>query len=308
MALSKTRTIEKVVKRNGEIVPFDEEKIAAAVGKAFQATNTLGNGSVQIIADIVSEELEKKYSGIRNPSVEEIQDLVEETLMREGFTKVAKAYILYRAEHAKTREARKAVLGSEKEFTSKVSLNALRVLKDRYLLKDNDGNVIETPDEMFWRVANNISLADKNYGSSELQAKQTAQQFYDLMSSLKFLPNAPTLYNAGTRLQQLSACFVIPINDDIRSIYMGLLHQAIIPQSGGGTGFSFSRLRPKGSMVKSTKGVASGPVSFLKVYNASTQQIKQGGKRRGANMGVLRVDHPDVMEFINCKEKNDEIT
>ncbi|MFA4907725.1 MAG: adenosylcobalamin-dependent ribonucleoside-diphosphate reductase [archaeon] len=302
-----TAGILKVEKRDGRIIAFDEARISRAIGRAFADEGMEDNGNVQIISNFVLSELEKKFAE-KIPSVEEIQDIVEETLMRKGFTKVAKTYILYRAEHAKTRETRKAVVGTTREFESKVSLNGLRVLKERYLLKDDSGRVVETPDEMFMRVANNLAIADTNYGSSEVEMKKTAGKFYSLMSSLKFLPNAPTLYNAGTKIQQLSACFVLPIEDDIRGIYTTLLNQAIIHQSGGGTGFDFSRLRPKGSIVRSTKGIASGPVSFLRVYNASTQEIKQGGKRRGANMGILRVDHPDILEFINCKEKNTDIT
>lgn len=184
----------------------------------------------------------------------------------------------------------------------------MKVLQNRYLVKDNQGKVIENPTEMFWRVAKNLAKAEEKRGAGHLEVLNTANEFYDLMTSLKFLPNAPTLYNAGTQMQQLSACFVLPIEDSIESIYDALKYQAIIHASGGGTGFSFSKLRPRGSMVQSTKGIASGPISFLKVFNASTEEIKQGGKRRGANMGILRVDHPDILEFIQCKTKDGNIT
>ena len=187
-----------------------------------------------------------------------------------------------------------------------LSENAVKVLKARYLLKSADGkNVVETPEGMFRRISRNIASAEKIYNDD---FDQTEEKFYQVLSSLKFLPNSPTIMNAGKAAGQLAACFVLPVEDSMKSIFDTLKHAALILQSGGGTGFSFSRLRPKADIVKSTGGVASGPVSFMKIYNTATDVIKQGGARRGANMGILRVDHPDIVEFIRLKRKSGELT
>ena len=188
----------------------------------------------------------------------------------------------------------------------RLSENALKVLKKRYLKKNSQGKVIENPSGMFHRVANHVAQSENRFRKGK-SAEDTAAEFYEMMAGLEFLPNSPTIMNAGKDLGQLSACFVIPIGDSLDSIFQAVKNTAIIHQTGGGTGFSFSNLRPKDDRVSSTGGIASGPVSFMKVFNTGTEVIKQGGTRRGANMGVLRVDHPDILEFIWAKDNPQEL-
>lgn len=350
----------KVIKRDGRIVDFDKNRIIEAIWKAFRATGLADRALVERLGDEVVKILDDKFGLKYTPHVEQIQDAVEETLVKHGLYEVAKAYILYRRKRSEIREF-KRMLGVVDDM--KLTVNAITILRSRYLMKDEKGEVCETPRQMLIRVARYIGLVDAFYWSDvyDRTGRQPIRQAYEfqyrpsielsgyeldmmkrlynrlgkegkmkvefekLLSMLKerwndlyenvidvffqvmanryFLPNSPTLMNANAPLGQLSACFVLPIEDSIESIFESLKNTALIHKSGGGTGFSFSKLRPKGDLVKSTSGVASGPVSFMRVYDVATEVIKQGGKRRGANMGVLRIDHPDVIDFIYAKSE-----
>jgi ribonucleoside-diphosphate reductase alpha chain len=299
--------IKSVIKRNKERVPFDQDKIVSAVSKAFgnvypmKSNEEMVAAAKEAVIDIVAE---INKVGNEEMSVEEIQNVVETALMKKN-PEVAKAYILYRDKRSQIRKF-KASLGIA-EDNLKIPLNSLMVLAARYLLKDANGKIVESPEQLFHRVSTAIASQEKKYGRSEEEIAKLSAEFYDAMTNFRFMPNSPTLMNAGTPMGQLSACFVLPVGDSIPEIYDAIKYQAIIHQSGGGTGFAFSRLRPSGDIVKSTGGVSSGPLAFMKVFNASTEQIKQGGKRRGANMGILRIDHPDILDFIVSKENESEM-
>lgn len=293
-----TKTLAQIKKRDGRIVAFEKEKITQAIFKAAESVGGSDRNKAEELAAKVSAFLE---SGIQNiPTVEQVQDAVEKVLIKNDHAKTAKAFILYRQRRKELRESKDALLDG-RTTSLKMSINSLRVLRERYLKKDLKGSIIENPEEMMLRVAHNVALPDEKFGQD---VNKTEKEFNEMLCNFEFVPNSPTLMNAGNELQQLSACFVLPVGDSMEDIFDAVKYTAIIHKTGGGTGFSFSRLRPKNDIVKSTRGVASGPISFMKVFDAATDVIKQGGKRRGANMGILRVDHPDILEFITMKEDN----
>jgi len=295
-----TSELKTLTKRDGRIVPFDISKITNAIFRAAQSVGGKDEELAKILAEEVIERLTKEYK-LKNPTVEDIQDAVEKTLIEKGHAKTAKAYILYRYKKNEERQRRALIMGQTSSQNLEFTNEALKILERRYLLKDQNGALIETPKQMFERVARNIAKADALYKATKEQIKQTEEQFYEMLATLRFLPNSPTLMNADTPNQQLSSCFVLPIEDTMESIFGTLKNAAIIHQHGSGTGFSFSRLRPTRDIVQQNLGVAAGPVSFMRVYDAALEAIKQGGVRPGANMAVLRVDHPDIIRFIESK-------
>ncbi|MDW8034411.1 MAG: adenosylcobalamin-dependent ribonucleoside-diphosphate reductase [Nitrososphaerota archaeon] len=374
---------KKVVKRDGRIVDFDPMRIKNAVAKAMTSMKKYDENTLEKVVDYVLNVLNKKYEEGKVPHVEEIQDIVELALVKFDLYEVAKAYILYRKERERIREEKKTLL--QKDFVDEVekefSINAIRLMVNRYLLKDENGKLMETPKQMFQRVAMTIVIPDILYDpkifhkdgglpvfpKEDFDAKSHANKiglgkngngysatwneyhlermkalydelnsqgkmkvswsdflkmlssgefenyyenfetYYRLMVSKKFMPNSPTLFNAGTRLGQLSACFVLDIDDNIESIMNAATQAAIIFKSGGGVGINYSKLRPSGDIVSSTSGVASGPVSFMRIIDTITDVVKQGGKRRGANMGILEIDHPDIESFITSKSERGKL-
>jgi ribonucleoside-diphosphate reductase alpha chain len=289
-------TMTLVRKRTGELVAFDAEKITFAIEKAMLALGLRNRNKAEFLSRIIVESLNSRQSifidGI--PSIEQIQETVEDVLEQRE-KRVYKAYSLYRRSRGIAREIKQYFRIHD---DLKLDVNALKVLEERYLLKNEAGEIIETPTQLFKRVAKTIAEQDRLYGKDPTK---TEEEFFTVMRNLEFLPNSPTLMNAGTKLGQLSACFVLPIEDSLEGIFTTLKNMALIQQSGGGTGFSFSRLREKGAIVKSTKGVASGPISFMRIFDSTTDVIKQGGKRRGANIGILQCTHPDILDFVTAK-------
>ena len=292
--------INKILKRDGREVEFSRSKLAGAIWKAGQETREFDEKEAKRLAEITTALIEKSLKDKETITVEKVQDFVEQVLMAAGHYQTAKAYILYRAARSEERRVER-IIGVKDDLN--LTPNQLKVLRNRYLLKDEDGRVIETPSEMFRRVAKNLAIVE-----TANKRKKIEDEFYEVMSRLEFLPAGRTLNNAGTPQSQLANCFVLPVEDSMEGIFDAVKWMAMVHQRGGGTGFNFSKLRPKGDVVtKSTGGFATGPVSFMKVFDIATRQVMQGGKKRGANMGILNVDHPDILDFISAKSERGEI-
>lgn len=291
--------VTQVLKKDGSVAVFEQQKLMKSIENTLteaKAKNAQSNAK-KYTQEVISV-LEKNFGKEVVPTAEDLRDIVIEVLNGHKLQQAAKAYAEFK-QREKSMIGFKTFMGVRDDLG--LSQNALKVLAKRYLLRNEQGAIVETPSRLFRRVAKAAATADSRYQKGS--TTKTEESFYSMLSNLEFLPNSPTLMNAGTTLGQLAACFVIPVGDSLREIFGAVEKMALIHQSGGGTGFNFSNLRPRGDVVKSTKGVASGPVSFMTVFDKATEVIKQGGKRRGANMAILNVDHPDVAEFITAKTK-----
>ncbi len=292
--------IKKIRKRNGEIADFDINKISDAIWNAAKSVGGDNYEMAKQIGNQVAAVLEVFYKDESNiPNVEQIQDLAEKILIEGGHAKTAKAYILYRAEHKNIRSAQEEILNGK---TTKLpfSINSLKVLAGRYLQRDEEGELVENPEEMFERVGKALASVENNYGKSEQEVSKIAKEFEEVMSNFEFIPAGRTLANAGGKTRLVSNCIVLHFKDSMDGIFSTLRDAALLQQAGSGLGFAWHLLRPAGLRTNRTQGLASGPVSFLKAFNESFGVIKQQG-RHGANMGVMRVDHPDILEFIESK-------
>ena len=290
--------VSQLYDNTGQLTQLDRERIIQSILAAAETTDDeITSELVTAITDeVIGQLTDISYpSPLPNdglPNFSDVQTIVERLLINKGYVQVAQAYVAQRNPLSQTHV---------EDVRPQLTQNALTILERRYLRKDANGKPIETPAEMFRRVAHNIALADKLYGATDEEVARTEGIFYKMMANLEFLPNSPTLRGAGRRMQQLSGCFVVPIGDSLEEIFDALKAAALIHQTGGGVGYSFSNLRPRGDVVGSTGNVAGGPISFMNVFNAAAQEITQGGVRMGANIAILRVDHPDILEFIASK-------
>lgn len=312
MASKNKKLLSKITKRDGRAVAYSVDKLVLAILKAGKQTGEYGGKEARRLAKIASALFVATLGDSEHiPQVEELQDVVEQVLMAASHFQTAKAYILYRKERSDVRRMER-IIGVDDDLG--LSMNQLKVMQNRYLVKDEDGKVAETPSDLFRRVAKTLAKAEKKYLPAQASAKskkkisEVEESFYQVMTRFEFLPAGRTLNNSGTPQNQLANCFVLPVEDSIEGIFDAVKWMALIHQRGGGTGFNFSNLRPTGDLVtKSSGGFATGPVSFMKVFDSATRQVMQGGKKRGANMGILNADHPDILEFIACKSEHGEI-
>ena len=292
--------IQRIKKRDGQIADFDQNKITAAIWKAAESVGGTDKELANQISNQITAVLEVFFKDKENlPTVEQIQDLVEKILIEGGHAKTAKAYILYRAEHKNQRNAQENILNGA---TTKLpfSENALRILAARYLQRDENGEINESPEDMFNRVSLAIAKVEEKYGKNSKEISELEAKFKEMLYNFEFIPAGRTIANAGGKTRLVSNCIVIHFEDSMDGIFKTLHDAALLQQAGSGLGFAWHLLRPAGKLTNKTQGVASGPVSFLRAYNESFGVIKQQG-RHGANMGVMRVDHPDILEFIEAK-------
>lgn len=290
-------------KRDGNVVAFSSEKIIRALNKAFATTGEGSEALAERLGQQIFDRLEllEQHRTAFVPDVEQVQDLVELSLIEEGLARTAKAYILYREDHRQVREAQHQLLNG-RSTKLPFTFNALRVIAKRYLQLDEDGNVIETPEEMYRRVANSLAKIEERYGKNAAEVTQWSDAFYDVLSNFEFTPAGRTITNAGAATPVVANCIVLHFEDSMESIFETLKEASLLQQQGSGLGFAMHLLRPAGIKAKRTQGRSSGPVSFLNVYNTAFGVIQQQN-RHGANMAVMRVDHPDILDFIHCKER-----
>lgn len=298
---------KEIRKRDRSVVAFSSDKITRALARAFIET---GEGDMAVARELtamVAERLEviEKESKKYVPDVEEIQDFVELALIEKGLAKTAKAYILYREEHRRLREAQREILHG-RITKLPFSLNALRVVAKRYLQQDEDGLPAETPEDMFRRVADCLASVERDYGKTEVSVQQWSDKFYEVLSRFEFTPAGRTITNAGAQTPVVANCIVLHFEDSMQGIFETLKEATLLQQQGSGLGFALHLLRPAGLRASRTQGRASGPISFLQVYNTAFGIIQQQN-RHGANMAVMRVDHPDILDFLHCKEQEGAI-
>lgn len=293
----------QIRKRDGKVVAFSSQKIIIALTKAFESTGEGTMSTAEKLTQTVIEHLERIGQGQTNfvPDVEQVQDIVEVALIEGGFVKTTKSYILYREEHRRFRETQKEILNG-RVTKLPFSLNALRVVAKRYLQLDDDGRPVETPEDMFWRVAASLSEVERSYGKSGEEIQEWTEKFYEVLSRFEFTPAGRTITNAGASTPVVANCIVLHFQDSMEGIFQTLKEATLLQQQGSGLGFPFHLLRPSGTNAKRTQGRASGPVSFLQVYNTAFGIIQQQN-RHGANMAIMRVDHPDILDFFHCKEQ-----
>ncbi|MBT3720859.1 adenosylcobalamin-dependent ribonucleoside-diphosphate reductase [archaeon] len=295
--------VSKVRKRDGTIVRFKPSKVSTAIEKSMLAVGMDDDNLSKDLAEKVIDYVNEIHDDDYIIDIEEIQDIVEKILIDDNQAKLAKAYILYRQKRAEIRRLKEHILGRIED--SKLNVNGLLIAKSRYLLKDDQGKVIETPKEMFRRVAKHIASAESLYNTHEVDIEELEEEFNEMIYSLEFIPSGRILANSGTKNSMLFSSFVIPIEDSMKGIFRALYYKALIQRLDGGTGFSFSRLRPKGMKLSTTSGYASGPTAFIKLFDHASSLRVAAGNRKPANMGSLNVEHPDIIEFVTMKDRRE---